>query len=399
VAQINESGAVKKTLQEYKSEIEAAFLAIDPAWNITPESPDGQAIAIWAEALANADEQLLYAYQSIDPLTAVGSQLDRLGFLSGSPRQGPTQSTATVRFTGIDDTIIPAGTEVLNEAQGTTWLTDNAVTITGGEVLVNVTCSITGPQPANVGDLSSTSVSGVTAVTNDEAASLGRDNEPDEVYRIRRHISVANPGNNQLDSMISKIGNVDGVKRVHIIENFTDIADSNGVAPHSLAIFVDGGSNANIAAAMASAKNPGCGLNAASGFANIVTVETLTPNGKAFIATFFRPVYTTIYIDVEIVGSGIDEDDVKEAIVNYANATLFNTESLGFDRTGFEIGEVVSAGNLFTPVNSVVGSKGYVSSILISEDEYDITYNIVDVDFNGLGVFDVANINVTISEP
>lgn len=396
MSEITQQGITQKTLQQYLSDIKQALLDIDPDWNIDPESPDGLKSAIDAEMFANLDEQLVKAYQSIDPFSAAGQALFRIGAISGTVRKEATFSTADLQFTGTNGVVIPQGTEVLNVVTDTVWATNNDVTIAGGTALVNATCQTSGAEPADVGDLSSISspIGGVTSVTNPSAASIGADEESEEAFRIRRNNSVAKPGNNLVDSMFAEVASVDGVKHVKIIENFEDIADANGVEPHSLAVFVDGGSNADVAAAMAASKAPGAGLNANNSYQNKVQTQTNTPGGNEFVATFYRPVLSTIYIDVSVSGSP-DVDALKQAIVDYAAGTLFDSEGLGFDRSGFGIGEVVAAGKLFTPANSIVGSSGYVTSILIGDDALDINYGTVDPGFNGLGVFDVNNITVT----
>src|SRR5690606_25153527 len=239
MAVVNEHGATATTLNEYLEQIRQAHLAIDPDWNIEPESPDGLRIAIEAELLANLDEAVLHAYQSVDPLTAIGQQLNRIAQFAGLTRQAATPSTATVTFTGTNGTLIPAGTQIRNSQTDTLWTTDGDVTISDGTATVGVTCTTPGPEPAAVGTLSiiATPVGGVQSVTNTAAASLGRSEEGDDAFRVRRYESVALPGSNQVDNLYAAIGNVDGVKQVRIYENEEDAPDANGVAGHSLAIF------------------------------------------------------------------------------------------------------------------------------------------------------------------
>src|SRR5690606_1359020 len=163
MAVVNEHGATATTLNEYLEQIRQAHLAIDPDWNIEPESPDGLRIAIEAELLANLDEAVLHAYQSVDPLTAIGQQLNRIAQFAGLTRQAATPSTATVTFTGANGTLIPAGTQIRNSQTDTIWTTDGDVTISDGTATVGVTCTKPGPEPAAVGTLSiiATPVGGV----------------------------------------------------------------------------------------------------------------------------------------------------------------------------------------------------------------------------------------------
>lgn len=400
MAVVNEHGASATTLQEYLERLRAAYREIDPDWNLEPESPDGMALAIWSELLANLDEQVLNAYRSVDPNTAVGQQLDRIAFLTGVTRQRATHSTATVIFSGIDGTVIPAGTRVRNTQTDTLWATDGYATISGGTAAVGVTCLTAGAQPAAAGTLTviATPVGGVQSVTNAAAASLGRDAESDTMLRVRRNLSVARPSNNQVGSIFAALADVEGVKRVRVYENAEPTTDANGLAPHSIAVIVDGGEEERIAREIADHKSPGVGLNAGSDFANKIQIETQTRRGNPLTVTFFRPVHVDVHVAVSVSGHlrpGV-EGDIKDAIIAYANATLFDTDGTGFDRTGFDIGDTIAAGKLYTPVNRVVADDGYTMSVKIGTESGDVTRDTLDPGFNGLGVFSRDNITVTI---
>src|SRR5690554_3502695 len=152
MAEITPAGITGTTLQEYLAEIQARYEAIDPNWNIGPETPDGQAISIWAETLALLDEQVQYAYMSRDPATATGQALKDIGAYAGLEWQDATYSTATVTISGVDGTIIPAGYRVRNSVTGTTWALDAEVTISGSTV-ANVTATEAGALTASIGTL------------------------------------------------------------------------------------------------------------------------------------------------------------------------------------------------------------------------------------------------------
>ena len=400
MATIDEAGAAIKTLNEYLADIRTQYEAIDPAWNIAPESPDGMAIAIWSEALANLDEALIHAYASVDPQTAVGKQLDRIARISGIERKAGTFSTVTVTFSGDSGVVIPVGTEVRNADTGTTWKTDDNALIDGGTATVGVTATEQGPVSAAIGDLSElpSPISGVDSVTNDSAASLGRDPESDALLRVRRFKSVAAPGQNQVDSLFGGVANAEGVKSAAIYENFTDTTDSNGLGPHSVAVFAEGGEIADIQEAIATRKNPGTGLNATAGFGALeITSEVQTPGGNPLSVTFFRPTLIPVYVDVEITGSlqAFQEQNIKEAIVAYADASLFDGSREGFDDTGFEIGESVPVGKLYTPVNKELAASGYISDLKIGTASGSVDALTVSVEFDALAVFDVGRITVT----
>ncbi len=398
MADITAAGVTGTPLSAYLTAMRERYLAIDDDWNISPESPDGLQIAAWCETLANLDEQVTFAYQSVDPQSAIGQQLDRIAMFAGINRQAATFSTATVTFTGVSGTVIPAGTQVRNRATDTLWRTNGAVSVSGGSASVGVTAITAGAVTASPGDLSiiATPVGGIQSVTNAAAASLGLEQESDPAFRVRRNNSVALPGSNQVDSLYAVIGNVDGVKQVRIFENDESANDSNGVAGHSLAIFVDGGADAEILLAIASRKNPGVGLNRDNTFPNKVNADTTTPKGQPVNITFYRPELVTVYVRVQIAGTGLSEADKTTIVQEMIDYSLlgFQAASTGFTREGYRIGEAVSAGRLYTPVNFIVAGNGYVQSIELGLDALTINSQVLPMAFNQLGVIDADNITV-----
>lgn len=396
MATIDSTGATIKTLNEYLTDIRYAYRAIDAAWNLEPESPDGMATEIWAELFANLDEAVVAAKNAVDPRTAVGEQLDAIGALFLLERQSATFSTATVNLSGTAGTDIPAGTEFRNSETDTLWASDTAVTLdVNGDATVNVTCTTSGPESAGIGDIDeiATPVAGLSSVTNPDAATLGQEEESDVDFRIRRRESVGAPGNNQVESIFAAVANVSGVNRTRIYENFNSTVDSNDLNPHSLAIFAEGGDVSDIGNAIILRKNPGTNLNRAnSNIPNEVTETVTTPEGNSADITFFRPELTTIFVEVSITGP-YDAAAIKQAIIDYANGKLLG-KGTGFDRTGFGVGDNVPVGKLFTPVNNVLGDDAFAESITIGTSSGSLSSATITIPFNGLAVFEESAIDV-----
>lgn len=398
MAEITKYGVTGKTLQEYKDEVSEKYLAIDSAWNIDPETPDGMAIAVWSELLANLDEEVVNSYHSVDPNSAIGQQLDRIAAFAGIQRQPESFSTDVVEFEGDGLIEVPAGTKVRHRVTGTVWSTDTVViTDTSGRASVSVTCTSAGAQGANPGTLTiiATPVARIRSVTNKQGASLGKAKESNNAFRVRRNYSVALPGNNQIDNIKAALDNVTGVKQSLVHENVESETDEHGVYGHSMAIFIDGGETNDIVLAMATHKNPGCGLNRYNTFPNKISVDTFTPKGQPVNITFYRPEYVAIYVQVDIKTSTLGEDEkalIKAAIVDYTLVGF--DETTGFAKQGFRIGEALAAGRLYTPTNYFVGGDDYVSNISIGTSESDITKSVIPVTFNQLGVFSVENIKI-----
>lgn len=398
MAIINEFGVKRKTLLEYLSEVKKKYLEIDPAWNIDPESPDGMSIAVWSEMLANLDEAIVASYHSIDPNSATGQQLDRVAAYAGIKRKPPTHSTATVLFHGDNLIEIPAGTKIRHRVSGSLWVTDvDVITSTEGQATVNVTCLESGANSANAGTLTviATPIGGILSVTNLESASIGKAGETDIALRMRRNEEVARIGSCQVDNIYAAISETNLVKQVKIYENSENTIDANGLQPNSLAVFVDGGEAALIAKSIAIKKNPGCGLNAKTEIPNRITIETTTPLGQPFIATFFRPEYLTIYIRIDISNrklSTSEQTQLKTNILNYVQYGFGETS--GFAKTGFKIGESITTGRIYTPVNYFLGGDGEIDGIYIGLNINSLVQSRIPIKFNQLAVFDADNIEV-----
>lgn len=398
MAEITKHGVTGKTLQEYKSEMEAAYLAIDSAWNIDPDTPDGLQIAAWSEQLASLDEEVVNAYHSVDPNAAMGQGLNRIAAFSGIRRQAESYSTDTVEFDGEPLIEVPAGTKIRHRITGTLWGTDSAIiTDTSGKASIGVTCTTPGANGANPGTLTiiATPVARIHSVTNTTGASLGKAEESNNAFRYRRNQSVALPGNNQIDNIDAALKNLPGVKQVKIYENVDDEPDDNGVFGHSMAIFIDGGEHDDIVRAIATHKNPGCGLNKKNVFPNKISVDTVTPKGQPLNVTYFRPSLVTMYVEVDIKTASLTEEDkekIADALVDYTLVGF--DETTGFAKTGFRIGESIAAGRLYTPVNYFVAADEYVSDMRIGTSSGSVTQKVIQLKFNQLGVFSRDNVKV-----
>jgi len=401
MAEITVNGVTGTTLLEYRDLVQGGYLGIDTNWNITPESPDGQQIAIWSEQLALLDEQVQYAYMSRDPATAVGQALNDIADYAGIERQDATFSTGVVQLTGVNGTLVPAGSRIRNNDTGTLWALNAAVSISG-TTSADVTATTAGALPASIGTLTEIAdpVAGWQSVNNSQPALQGRDQESDNAFRLRRNQSVSLPGANQVDNIFSAVANVDGVVQTRVYENSTSssaVSSGNpyGLDQHSIAIFVQGGGVSDVRSAIATKKNPGCSMNRDFGIPNEITSLTTTPLGNPVSITFFRPDLITIYVNVEIETeslSALEKEEIAASIVDFSLNGLTGLGD-GFTRRGFQIGERIGAGRLYTPVNEIVADRGITNSITVGTSASP-TGTSVPIAYNELAVFDAANIVV-----
>lgn len=399
MAEITPTGFVAKTEQEYYDEERQLYLDIDPNWNLDPSTPDGLKLVSDAEIFTNLDEAAQSAYNSKDPNKARDLELDIICSLTGTFRDQGTPSTVTLEFTGVNGTIIPSGEIYESVVDGTQWVTDSNVTIAGGVATVNATAVINGSTNADINTITRiiNTIGGLQSVTNTTVATPGRDKQSNGDLRLERAKSVARPGDNQVTSMIGQILSVDDVKQVVIFENDTNVTDSNGLPPHSIAVLVDGGTDADVALAIYLKKNPGCNLHAVGTLVQVNVTDPTYPQQQKLI-TFSRPLYIDMNIIVDITDDGTlpgtVDSEIKQAIVDYSEGDLVAAEC-GFNVKGFAIGEDVPVSRINTPINQVIGKYGnsYVTGLTVN----GLTVGLVDIDFNELSRWNIVNITVNIT--
>lgn len=417
MAEITDQGIAGRSLNEYLSDIETKTLAIDPDWNIAADTPDGQRIGIEAELMANLDEAVVAAYRSKDPDSATGEALRNIGKISGVLIKPATYSVAAITVTGRPGTAIPAGSQVRSRIDNTQWFTTAPIVI-GTILSANgfVTCSTAGRVLAAAGELSiiGTPLSGWSSVTNSEAAP-GDEAETDAEFRQRRNRSVALSGSNMLDNMIGNIANVPGVTDVSVLVNDSvSPVDSDGVPINCLAVIVNGGSDKDIALAMYEKKNPGCGMFPRFNQKTETWVDEPGPNGVKVAVTsprtgnlstmtFQRAIGLPIYVSVAIQRKGSLPDDIgdqiRKAIIADATKSLFAGEATtGFNQGGYDIGEVVPVGRLYTPVNKVLGKYGdsYITSLTIGLSANAQELTPIQPTIAQIATFDADNIAVAV---
>lgn len=419
MARITPQGIIGKSLNEYLVDIEGKLLAIDPNWNIDPDSPDGQKNGIDAEAMANMDEGVVAAYRSKDPASAVGEALNDIGSISGVPRQQATYSVAPVTLTGTPTRIIPAGISIVrSRIDNTSWTLNAAVVIgVGGTGSGFVTCTTAGRVVAGAGELTviGTPTAGWSSVTNPTAATQGQPEESDAEYRIRRFESVSKPGSNMVDNMEANVKAVKTVTTARVLENYLDTVDENGIPGHCLAIIVNGGSDQDVGEAIRQKKNQGCGMFPRwneqtetwvdpKGSNGILVYVQSPVTGLVNPITFQRAIAKSIYVSVKIQRKGILPGNINElviqAIIADSTKSLFEGNSLiGFNQGGYDIGEVVPVGRLYTPVNKVLGLYGdsYVTEIAIGTSAGALSAATIQPAYNELATFDEDNIVVTVA--
>lgn len=204
-----------------------------------PSGPMGQLIRAFATPLADAYGTLQALYDAFDPDSAEGEQLDNLCALVGITRIPADYSTGTVTASGVNGTLIPAGS-VVRVPNGARFVTTASGTISGGTAALPIRAEDTGPIEAGAATITQivTAVTGWTSVTNAAAISVsagnaGRAIETDRELRVRREESLSIVGGGTDQAIRAKLLEVSGIDAAVVISNRTMTTDSNGIPAKS----------------------------------------------------------------------------------------------------------------------------------------------------------------------
>ena len=278
------------------------------------------------------DNEVANLYNQAYVATATGLSLDKCGYAYGLPRLEGTRANGTVRITktaGTTSILLPAYAQIKSSDLVYQCNNDLAITITGGTYDIGITSIDTGSDYNISVDSTFIPVSvipNIDSVVAITSITGGSDTESDFEYRERLFYAQQSSKNSSLQSVISQIKNVSGVEAVLGYEN-TSHTEVNSMKPHSISIYVGGGTDEDIATALVKAKAGGI-------YTNGDITKTVQINGYDYTVSFFRlsevPVYYNITVSVNsrTVPSNI-ENIIKDRIVLFTkNKSTIKTYDL-----------------------------------------------------------------------
>lgn len=380
-------GIEVQTFDEIYTELSDGYKTIyGSSIDLSVNTPDGQRIAIEAQARLDLQSYALALYNQLDPNFAVGNSLNRLIKFAGISRNPAVRSYVSVTI-NTDRVLALPENYIVEDTLFQHWVTTSEQALSIGDNTVVLYSENFGAYSAGAGTVITpvTIVIGVNTVTNPAIATIGEDEETDEELRIRRNLSLETPSTSTIGGLYTAIGDIDDVTDLKIYENYTDSVDAVlTLDAHTIWCIVEGGSDADIGEAIAKTKTAGCGLK---GTETGTYDETITlPDGSTFVYShemaFDRPTDEDLYITLDVKKRStatIDEDLIKEALV----ATLFG------------IGETVYVGELYDAVYSA-GSTFIATSLEVSLD--DITYTAASASPSADGRLLISTAKITITE-
>lgn len=273
------NGLRTKTQTELINEISADLREIyGDDINLDQDTPDGQFMMIFIQAILDELDLLTQIYNQFDPDKAFGRVLDQRVAINGIQRQAGTRTVTNitvvtskaVNLYGVDQTVEPIFT--VSDNEGNEWELIETQNVGGAGTYVFAFQSavpgavLTTPNTITV---PVTIVLGVTSVNNPTTfTTVGIDEESDEDLKIRRQRSVGLSSQGYLEGLIAALENITGLTDVFVYENNTGLEDADGIPSHSIWVIVGGtASDEDIANAIYQKRNAGVGMKGDQTFA------------------------------------------------------------------------------------------------------------------------------------
>lgn len=372
--QITDNRIIIDKLEDIKLRLDVGFKKIyGQDINLNPDTPDGQMIGLFSEALHEVNQVLVYVVQMLDPYLAVGEWLDQRVAYAGLLRKQARHSTANgITFHGNKGVNIPKGT-IIKDKKGNLWVTDSQIILGElGSAVVSITSKETGAFLIKNDDVFELQeiILGIDRVVATQDGKVGGDEESDGELLIRFMLSHSINNNDERQGLEAYLLNLKGVEQVKVLENYTSQTDINGVPAHSLNAIVLGGEDDEIAEAILRKKIGGCGL-----YGN--TIKKVKFLGLDREVKFDRPtaISPKIVINLKRIENftDINTDRIKKLLTDYV----------------FKIGEDIYASRLYSIINQVAGFE--ITSLTIDGQQNKV------IDVRSIAVILNKDIEIVVS--
>jgi len=351
--QFNPTGLVLPAESEI---LNGAFSDIDDAFgggtNQSLKTPQGQLATSLTKIVADKNEQIAYILNQVDPDTSEGVWQDAIARIYMLDRKAALPTVVSCVCGGSVGKQIAAGAKATDLSGNVYSCVDGGVISSDGTVTLNFQNIKTGPIPCPANSLVYIyqSDGGWDTINNPANGVLGRDVENRADFEYRRRNSVALNGHGTLESIYSKVFDIDGVLDVYCLENYTDAVVTVGETNYSLAknsiyVAVVGGSDADITAAILQKKSAGCNMN---GNTTVTTYdnENYPYPYPSYAIKFHRPTAYALKFYVAIADNASLPSNIED-LIKTAIISAFAGED-GGQRA--RIGSTVFASRYYVPV-------------------------------------------------
>tara|TARA_R110000764_G_C11014636_1_gene383614 strand:+ start:32 stop:1171 length:1140 start_codon:yes stop_codon:yes gene_type:complete len=373
MAGLTSSGFVPETYANIKARIEGKLETLNPGFDFSPESPDGQNIGIMTYEIFQCWSQLNNVYNSNNPSISSGAALRNIGLHTGIPFGAASKSYVTLETQGTAGTVIPALSFFSDDA-GNEFYSAFAVAIPSNIQAVSVNSGVLDVSASTVTTIV-TPVTGLDSITQTSAGNSGTVAQTQQQYRNSRQRTVMRNSTSVADAMKANLLEL-GIEQATVFNNDSNSAVGS-VPANTIEVTVGEISptitNEMIAQVILSTNSMGCPTY---GTTAVVLTDT---QGVEHTVSFTKAVQFDVEIDLNVTFLSTEfagaEEGIKASLVAYIN--------------GLASGEDIIWSRLFayiTPygeaqINSLdIGEQSGTlasSNIVIADDKYS---NLADTD-------------------
>ena len=354
--------------------------------DLDQESPDGQRVAIEAQARADIEAALQWLYSQMDPDFNTGDMQQIIAKLHGLYLRPGSRSQRDLKVTTDRPVLLYNGYRIRDQANQV-WFIKQDVTVPSGTTIVTFFAQNFGKVTGLVTDSFTqlTPEPGILNIVADAPAVVGRDEETPEQFRQRRNRSLENPATGSTGAIFAKVAQLPGVTDLNIDENDTKIDDeATGIPANSIWLVVEGGAISEIVEIMVKQKGGGTGTK--GGITGRYVETVVRPDGStlqiAHDLHLDRPVYKPLHIKLKakrkVTSEPVDTDTLKEALAKRV----------------MHIGESIDANEFYENGYSVGRVNFVLTNLQISEDGVSFTDGELSPGFQGKFTLDVMNIAI-----
>ncbi|WJZ70091.1 baseplate J superfamily protein [Pantoea phage PA-1] len=361
-------------------------------------TPQGQIAMSDTAIIGDKNDNLAWLVNQINPDFASGRMQDAIGQIYFIDRIAAIGTTVTATCTGLQGTVIPAGS-LAQDSNGYLYTSLASATIpSSGSVNVVFQNQTTGPIACPIGALNTIyrAIIGWSGITNTTAGVLGNEVESRANFEYRRKQSVAGNANNQLGAIYANVLAVPGVTDAYVTQNNTNATVNKGstnfpVTAHSLYVCAYGGASADIAKAIWQKLPPGPPMVGNTTYTVVDDVNYVQPYPEYEIR-WQTPSAVSVYVKVDLANNNALPGDIATR-VRTAVLSSFNGEDGG---TRARIGSTIYAGRYYSGVQVIDPENVDIFSITLSRNGTDYG-TAVSSGIDEVPTLDATNISVTLS--
>jgi len=355
--------------------------------DLDQESPDGQRVAIEAQARTDIEAALQWLYSQMDPDFNTGDMQQIIAKLHGLYLRPGSRSQRDLKVTADRPVLLYSGYKIRDQANQV-WFVRQDITVPAGTTTVTFFAQNFGKVTGLISDTFTqlTPELGILSIISDTAVVVGRDEETPEQFRQRRNRSLENPATGSTGAIFAKVAQLAGVTDLNIDENDTKFDDPDtGIPANSIWLVVEGGAVSEITEVMVKQKGGGTGTK---GSVTGRYIESLVrPDGSilqiAHDLQFDRPVYKPLHIRLtarrKITNDPVDQDSLKEALASRE----------------LHIGESIDANEFYADGYSTSRVNYVLTDLMISDDGSTYTDAELYPGFQGKFTLSTSDIDIT----